>query len=64
MELDVQGQGGGKILDGFCTMSKRSLLENWTTFLDAICVSSLLNISELSKLAADREFLNLYLKSV
>ena len=39
LKLDVQGQGGGRILDvdgqgggGF---------ENWTIFMDVICVSSL-----------------------
>ena len=39
MELDVQGQGSGRILDvdGQWVWS----LENWTIFMDVICVSSL-----------------------
>ena len=39
LELDVQGQGSGRILDvdGQWVWS----LENWTIFMDVICVSSL-----------------------
>ena len=37
--MDVQGQGGGRILDvdgqGGCC------LENWTIFMEVMCVSSL-----------------------
>ena len=36
MELDVQGQGGGRILD--VDGQGRGGLENWPVFMDAICV--------------------------
>ena len=43
LKLDVQGQEGGRILnvDG---KGGWAGLENWTIFMDVICVSSLNNI--------------------
>ena len=40
MKLDVQGQGGGRISD---VDGRRGVggLENWTFFVDVICVSFL-----------------------
>ena len=40
LELEVQGQGDGRILD-FDGQGGVGGLENWTIFMDVICVSSL-----------------------
>ena len=44
MKLDVQGQGGGRILD-VDGQGGVVRLENWTIFMHVICVSSLSYLS-------------------
>ena len=44
MKLDVQGQGVGRISD--VDGQGQGGLENWTIFMDVICVSSLKVLSE------------------
>ena len=39
LKLDVQGQGGGRVLDG--DDQGGEILESWIIFMDVICVSSL-----------------------
>ena len=41
MKLDVQGQGGGRILDVARQGVVLGGLENWTIFIDVICILSL-----------------------
>ena len=40
LKLDVQGQGGERILDVDRRGGAGGGLENWTIFMDIICVSS------------------------
>ena len=40
LKLDVQGKEGGRILD----VDGQRGLENWTIFMDVICVSSLISV--------------------
>ena len=46
LKLDFQGQEGGKMLD-VAGQVGRGVLENWTVFLDVICVSLLNNSKSL-----------------
>ena len=41
LNVDVQGQGGGRMLDVVWTRGMGGL-ENWTVFKDVTCVSSLI----------------------
>ena len=47
LKLDVQGEGGGRILD--VGGQGGGSLENWTIFMDVICVSSLISLKNTAK---------------
>ena len=53
MKLDIQGQGGGRILDADGQWGGDH--ENWTIFMDVICVSFLI-ISIYSSISIETEY--------